>query len=123
MKGPVRPVSEVKSERWHTDAGEAPEALLDIPPDAQRERRFEIAIALSVRCPAELSDAWLELQLLANGQQQWRRRIAASNPGQSDGLDYRFACTVPVGEPLRVLAKVAVRGVRRQGLLIEAEEV
>lgn len=110
-------------ERWALDAGEAPEALIDIPPDAQRERRFEIACALAVRCPADLEGAWLEMVVLANGAQQWRRRIAASNPGQCDGLDYRFTRTVPVGEALRVLARASVRGVRRQRLVVEADEV
>lgn len=116
-------MSDATPERWALDAGDAAEALLDIPPDAQRDRRFEIAIALSVRCPADLDGAWLELQVLANGKQQWRRRIDASNPGQSDGLDYRFARTVAAGEPLRVLAKVAVRGVRRERVVVEAEEL
>lgn len=110
-------------ERWAAEGGDAPEVQLLIPADAQRERRFEIACAFTVRCPADLDGAWLELQVLANGNQQWRRRIDASNPGHSDGLDYRFARSVPVGEPLRVLAKVAVRGVRRERLLIEADEV
>ncbi|MDT7838258.1 hypothetical protein [Aquabacterium sp. OR-4] len=116
-------MSDTAPERWAIDAGDAGEALLDIPPDAHRDRRFEVAVALTVRCPAELHGAWHELQILANGHQQWRRRIDSSNPGQTDGLDYRFARTVPLGEPLRVLAKVAVRGVGRERVVIEAEEL
>lgn len=109
-------------ERWTLDAGDAPEALLDIPPDARRERRFEIACAFGVRCGDSLDGAWHEMQVLADGAQQWRRRVDSANPGSFDGLDYRFSRTVPVGQPLRVLVRTAVRGVQRRQLLIEADE-
>lgn len=110
-------------ERWVLDAGDAAEGQLLIPPDAARERRFEIACALTVRCGDDLAGAWHELAVFANGAQQWRRRIASSNPGSFDGLDYRFSRSVPVGEALRVLVRCSVRGVSRQRLLIEADEV
>jgi len=109
-------------ERWQRDAGDATEALLVIPADARRERRFEISISLQVRCPIDLQGAWHELWVLADGSQLWRRRIASSNAGSSDSLDYRFARSVPVGQTLKLLARSAVRGVLRQRLLIEAEE-
>ena len=110
-------------ERWLRDAGDATEALLVIPADARRERRFEISISLQVRCPFDLHGAWHELWVLADGSQLWRRRIVSSNPGSSDSLDYRFARSVPVGQTLKLLARSAVRGVVRQRLLIEADEV
>ncbi|OYU74720.1 MAG: hypothetical protein CFE45_34185 [Burkholderiales bacterium PBB5] len=110
-------------ERWVKDAGDAAEAVLTIPADARRERRFEIACAFTVRCPDDLAGAWHEMTVLADGAQQWRRRINSSNPGSTDGLDYRFARSLPVGRPLRLTVRCAVRGVARQRLLIEAEEV
>lgn len=110
-------------ERWTADGGDAAEAQLLIPPDAVRDRRFEIACAFTVRCGTSVDGAWHEMAVLANGAQQWRRRIASSNPGSFDGLDYRFARSVPAGEALRVLVKTAVRGVARRQLVIEADEV
>jgi hypothetical protein len=112
----------MRPERWASDAGDAAEAVLDIPPDLQRERRFEISCAMTVRCPVDLSHAWHELAVLANGAQQWRRRIASSNPGSQDSLDYRFTRQLAVGESLRVVLRCAARGVTRDRLLIEADE-
>jgi hypothetical protein len=109
-------------ERWALDAGDAAEAVLVIPPDARRERRFDIACAATVRCGDSLAGAWHEMTVLANGAQQWRRRIASSNPGSEDGLDLHFRRDVPVGEALRLVVRVAVRGVRRHRLRIEADE-
>lgn len=109
-------------ERWTLDAGDAPEALLDIPPDARRERRFEIACAMTVRCGDVLDGAWHQMQVLADGAQQWRRRVDSANPGSFDGLDYRFSRVVPPGQPLRVLVRAEVRGVQRRTLHIEADE-
>ena len=109
-------------ERWVKDAGDAAEAVLTIPADMRRERRFEIACALTVRCGDDLADAWHEMTVLADGVQQWRRRIDSSNPGSTDGLDYRFSRSLPVGQPLRLTLRCAVRGVARRHLLIEAEE-
>ena len=62
-----------------------------------------------------------DVQVLADGRQLWHRRIATSNAGSSDSLDYRFSRSVPVGQALRVLARGAVAGVARSRLLIEAE--
>ena len=114
--GPVVP------ERWAVDAGDAAQALLLIPADLQRERRFEIACAMTVRCGDDLDGAWHEMTVLANGALQWQRRIASHNPGSFDGLDYRFARTLAVGEALRLVLRCACRGVSRQRLLIEADE-
>lgn len=111
-----------RPERWVLDAGDGVEAELIIPADARRERRFEIACALTVRCPETLQGAWHEMSVFANGALQWRRRIASSNPGSFDGLDYHFSRDVPVGEALRVLVRSAVLGVARSRSVIEADE-
>ena len=110
-------------ERWSLSAGDAPSAVLSIPADARRERRFEIAVAATVGVPEEHASAWLQLTVLANGVQQWRRRVPAHNPAEFDGLDYRFARSVPVGQALRIGVAVAGQGVRRRSLVIEADEV
>ena len=116
----VRPAP--RPERWARDAGDAAEAVLDIPPDLRRVRRFEISCWVTVRCPADLAGAWHELAVLANGAQQWRRRINSSNPGSLDSLDYRFTRQLAVGEALRVVLRCANQGVRRERLVIEADE-
>ena len=110
-------------ERWALDAGDGPSATLTIPPDARRERRFELAVALTVAVPEAVAPgAWLQLTVMVNGARQWQRRVPAHNPGQWDGLDYRMALRVPVRQALRITAASEVQGVRRRGLLIEADE-
>lgn len=112
----------MRAERWARDAGDAAEAVLDIPPDLRRERRFEINCSMTVRCPDDLSGAWHELAVLANGALQWRRRIASNSPGSLDSLDYRFTRDLAVGESLRVVLRCANRVVTRERLVIEAEQ-
>ena len=116
-------MSDTAPERWLLDAGDAPTALLTIPADAKRERRFEIAVAVVVGVPDDARAPWLEVTVLADGAQQWQRRAPAHNPGDYDGLDYRFRHGVPVGRALRLQVKVAGAGVRRRSLRIEADEV
>lgn len=114
-------------ERWHLLADDAPGATLLIPADAKRERRFEIGCAITVQRPAaavaDAAPAWHQMTVLANGAQQWSRRVPTQNPGSYDGLDYRFAHTLPVGQALRVSVAVAGLGVRRRSLVIEADEI
>ncbi len=127
------PTPKTSPERWHIDAGDAATATLVIPADARRERRFEIACAVTVSVPAAVIGSatataaptapWLQMSVLANGTQQWRRRAPAHNPGAWDGLDYRFARSVPVGQALRIAVAVAGQGVRRRSLVIEADEL
>ena len=114
-------------ERWQLLADDAPGATLLIPADVRRERRFEIGCAITVVRPAAASadaaPAWHQMTVLANGVKQWSRRVPTQNPGTYDGLDYRFARTVPVGQALRINVAVAGSGVRRRSLVIEADEV
>ena len=114
-------------ERWTTHAGGAATATLVIPADALRERRFEIACAITVAVPESgapgAKEPWHQMTVTANGARQWQRRLASQNPGDWDGLDYRFSRSVPVGESLRVTVAVACAGVRRRTLAIEADEV
>jgi hypothetical protein len=114
---------EHESEHWAADGGDAASTVLTIPADAKRERRFEIAIAVTVGVPADAKEPWLQVTVLANGTQQWKRRTPAHNPGDYDGLDYRFTRSVPVAQALRVQVSVAVGGARRRTLKIEADEI
>ena len=68
-------------ERWHIDASDAATATLVIPADARRERRFEIACAVTVTVPPAVVDPTLQMSVLANGAQQRWRRAPAHNPG------------------------------------------
>jgi len=110
-------------ERWTLQAGDAASAVLVIPADAKRQRRFEIAIAVTVDVPADAHAPWLQVTVQANGAQQWKRRTLAHNPGAYDGLDYRFTRSVPVAQALRIQVAVAGAGVRRRTLHIEADEL
>ena len=110
-------------ERWTLSAADAATATLHIPPDAVRDRRFEIACAITVAVPDTAVNPWHQMTVQANGAQQWRRRLPSQNPGEWDGLDFRFSRTVPVGEALRVTVAVACQGARRRTLQIEADEV
>lgn len=120
-------------ERWAIDGGDSAVATLVIPADARRERRFEIACAMTVTLPAdsdqsgskrgEAHSPWHQMTVQANGTEQWRRQVPTHNPGQFDGLDYRFSRSVPVGQSLRITATVATRGARRRSLLIEADQI
>jgi hypothetical protein len=112
------------TERWAVAAGDAARAQLRIPADARRERRFEIAVAMTVQLPADgdPARAWHQLTVHADGKQQWQRRAPTHNPGEFDGLELRFRHSVPVGRELVITAAVASQGVRRRSLAIEADE-
>ena len=111
------------SERWTLSAGDAPTATLHIPADAARERRFEIACAMTVAVPEGAAQPWHQMTVQANGKQQWQRRVPSQNPGEWDGLDFRFSRSIPVGEALRVTVAVSGGSVRRRTLVIEADEI
>jgi hypothetical protein len=110
-------------ERWVLDAGDAEVATLTVPADALRERRFEVSCAMSVRVPPGTTDAWHRMTVLADGARQWQRRVATSLLDDTDGLDHRFARTVPAGQALRITVELAGQGVQRRRLVIEADEV
>jgi len=112
-----------RPERWALRVDDTADALLVIPPDAVRERCFDIACALTVRCGDDMSGAWHGLAVHINGTVQWQRRITSSNPGSRDGLDVHLRATVPVGEALKLLARAEARGVAISRLEIEADEV
>ena len=114
---------EQKPERWALSGGDAATATLTIPADARRERRFEIACAITVAVPEGAKAPWHQMTVLAEGAQQWRRREHSQNAGAWDGLDYRFSRSVPVGQALRITVSVACQGARRRTLEIEADEI
>ncbi len=118
----AEPAQPAKPEHWQVDAGDAAQAVLTIPADARRERRFEISCAMTVGLREPQPGAWHQMTVLAGGAQQWQRRVPTQNPGAWDGLDYRFTRTVPVGQALRLVVSVACDGGRRRSLKVEAEE-
>ena len=113
---------EAKPERWALSGGDAATATLTIPADAKRQRRFEIACAVTVGVPDGSSGGWMQVTVQANGAKEWQRRVLAHNPGAWDGLDYRFSRKVPVAQTLRITVTVSSGGVRRRSLEIEADE-
>ena len=115
-------MQEHSPEHWLADVGAADIAILDIPPALGRVRRFCVDVRFIVRCPAEGRDAWHALTVELGGRREWSRRIATSNPGQTDSLDYHVRVELPEGAGLRVRALTQVRAALRQRLCIEAEE-
>lgn len=112
----------IAPEHWSVRLADAATARLDIPADAYRERRFEIAFAMTVQAPDDAISPWHELRVYVDGELQWQRRISTAQPSPFDGLDYRFQRSVPAGRPLRLLATVECSQVRRLQLQIEADE-
>ena len=119
---PVSSDADRKPERWSLSAGDAATATLTIPPDALRDRQFEIACAMTVAVPESAAQPWHQMTVQGNGAQQWQRRLDSQNPGAWDGLDYRFRRVVAVGQALRITVTVACGGARRRSLTIEADE-
>lgn len=76
---------------------------------------------MTVRRIDEEAVAWHRLTVLADGLQQWQRRVD-THPGV-DGLDYRFERTVLPGQALRINAEVTCAGAVRRSLQIEVDEV
>lgn len=118
----AKPTPRAAAERWQVDAGDADVATLHIPPAQDRARRFDIDARFIVLCPSDGVGAWHAMTVEVNGQREWSRQIATSNPGQSDSLDHHFRIELPVGAGLRVRALTRVHGAVRQRLLIEAGE-
>jgi hypothetical protein len=108
-------------ERWQIDAGERDVAVLTIPPDAHRDRRFDVFCRFVVATRGD-GRATHGMRVEVNGAQEWSRRLPTQNPGHTDSMDYRFRREVPSGQALRIVVKTEARGARRVGLSIEAEE-
>ena len=108
-------------ERWSADSGHRDVVKLDIPADAQRERRFEVYIRLQVTNKTARADATHALRVLVDGALEWSRSARTHTDGP-DSLELRLRRTVPVGRPLRISATCELRGSMRAGLTIAAEE-
>jgi hypothetical protein len=113
---------ERRPEHWQTDAGSDPVAVLNIPGLLSRARVFDVDATLIVAVPGAAQDAWLELTVEIDGQRQWNRRIAAHNPGQTDGLEYHQRVRLEVAQGIRVRAMAKTKGVRLKQLWVEARE-
>ena len=113
---PARP-----PERWSADSGHRDVVKLDIPADAQRERRFEIFVRLVVANKAARKDATHAMRVLVDGALEWSRKAPTHAEG-SDSLDLRLRRVVPVGRALRLSATCELQGSQRVGLTISAEE-
>ena len=107
-------------ERWSADAGGRDVCRLDIPADALRERRFEIACTLVVVHPGA-GAARHGLTVLVDGLREWSREVE-THDGPADTLDVRFHRTVPPGRALRIVATAEVQRARRLRLAIGAQE-
>jgi len=108
------------AERWSVDARGGDVVHLDIPADAERERRFEIFCSFVVR-HRHAGNATHALRVLVDGAHEWSRRVP-TDPGPRDSLDLRFHRRVPVGRALRVTALGEVDGATALDLSISAEE-
>ena len=108
-------------ERWSAHAGTRDVARLDIPPDAQRDRSFEIFVSLAVHNRADRPGATHSLRVLVNGALEWQRTVP-THPGPGDTLDLRLTRLVPLGQSLRLTATSEVVGTARVSLTISADE-
>jgi hypothetical protein len=108
------------AERWSTETRGPALARLDVPADAQRERRFEVSCALIVSSKGSEA-AWHSLRVMVDGVLEWERRVPTHTGGR-DSLDVRFRKTVAVGRALRVTAHTEVHLAARVSLTISAEE-
>lgn len=118
-------MSTLVPEVWRCDVGDADVATLIIPPALAQGRRFDIDVRFEVDCPPigmAGALAWHGLTVEVNGRREWQRRIATSNPGHTDSLDYHFRVEAPAGAGVRVRALTTVKGARRRRLFIEAVE-
>lgn len=113
-------MSASKPETWRCEVGNSDVAVLAIPPDAHRDRRFDVFCRFVVTAKGD--DASHGMQVEVNGAQEWSRRLPTENPGHSDSLDYRFRRDVPAGQALRIVVKTQVQRAQRLDLSIEAEE-
>ena len=126
MRKPARhagPAGEAlkRPEHWSADAGPRDVARLDIPPDAQRDRTFEIFVSLAVANRSGRDGATHGLKVLVNGALEWQRSVP-THAGPGDTLDLRLRRSVPRGHALRLTAIGEVVGAVRVKLSITADE-
>jgi hypothetical protein len=114
---------QARPERWRVEVGDSATARLEIPPDARRERVFEISVSMLVRARDDAHRPWHEMRIFADGELQWTRRCVTQQPAEYDGLDYRFRRHIAVGRTLRLQVHSECGGGRRLKTRIEAEEV
>jgi hypothetical protein len=108
-------------EHWDVRCPGGDVAVLTIPADARRERRFEITCRFVVARRGD-APATHAMTVEVDGAHEWTREAATENPGHTDSLDYHFRRDVPAGQDLRIVAKTRVDGAQRVDLGIEAEE-
>jgi hypothetical protein len=113
--GPSRP------EHWSVRAGTQGVARLDIPPDALRERTFELFCSFVVGARSGQAQAWHEMRVMVDGALAWSRRVATP-PDGPDSLELRLRHVVPAGRPLRLSAVTEVHGSQRISLTLTADE-
>jgi hypothetical protein len=115
------PTPSTHPEHWSASAGTRDVARLDIPPDAHRDRTFEVFVSLAVHNRAERPGATHALRVLVNGALEWQRTVP-THPGPGDTLDLRLKRVVPLGQALRLTATSEVAGAVRISLKISADE-
>ena len=86
---PPKPKPGTQPEHWSASAGTRDVARLDIPPDAHRDRTFEVFVSLAVHNRAERPGATHALRVLVNGALEWQRTVP-THPGPGDTLDLRL---------------------------------
>lgn len=116
-----KPTPSTQPEHWSASAGTRDVARLDIPPDAHRDRTFEVFVSLAVHNRAERPGATHALRVLVNGALEWQRTVP-THPGPGDTLDLRLKRVVPLGQALRLTATSEVAGAVRISLKISADE-
>lgn len=110
-------------EHWSVRVDGGDVAVLDIPADLGRTRRFEIDCRFLVKTREEAQGAWHAMRVSADGAQEWSRRVDTANLGATDSLDLHFRRELPTGRPLRIVAATEVGGgAQRAAVVIEAEE-
>jgi hypothetical protein len=119
MKGSARAA---RPEKWSVKVDGADVAALDIPADAQRDRRFQIDCRFVVRADPAARAPWHEMNVSVDGSLEWSRRIETQNPDATDSLDVHFRRDLPAGHDLRIVASTRLHGGTRVSLEIEAEE-
>lgn len=107
-------------ERWSAESEGRELLKLDIPPDAVRDRTFEISCSLQVQA-RDAGEAWHGLKVLVDGAQEWARRVPTHADGR-DSLDVRFRKTVPAGRPLRLAVRTELHRAAPVSLQLMAEE-